>query len=78
MGLTPGSSNKHLHTNSKQNTEDGTRITITRGGQEKPRKTTKIGKNKKQNKKWLKRVVKRFAGHPLKITLDDVMLSLRT
>jgi hypothetical protein len=28
--LTPGSSSIHLHTNSTQNTEDGTHVTITR------------------------------------------------
>jgi hypothetical protein len=31
IGLTPGGSSIHLHTNSTQNTEDGTHITITRG-----------------------------------------------
>jgi hypothetical protein len=30
IGLTPGGSSIHSHTNSTQNTEDGTRITITR------------------------------------------------
>jgi hypothetical protein len=30
MGLTPGGSSIHLHTNSIQNTDDGTHITITR------------------------------------------------
>jgi hypothetical protein len=29
IGLTPGSTSIHLHTNSTQNTEDGTHITIT-------------------------------------------------
>jgi hypothetical protein len=31
IGLTPGGSSIHLHTNSTQNTEDGTHITITMG-----------------------------------------------
>jgi hypothetical protein len=30
IGLTPGGSSIHLHTNSTQNTEDGTHITMTR------------------------------------------------
>jgi hypothetical protein len=30
IGLTPGGSSTHLHTNSTQNTEDGTRITNAR------------------------------------------------
>jgi hypothetical protein len=30
IGLTPGGSSIHLHTNSSQNTEDGTHITVTR------------------------------------------------
>jgi hypothetical protein len=30
IGLTPGGISTHLHTNSTQNTEDGTHITITR------------------------------------------------
>jgi hypothetical protein len=30
IGLTPGGSSIHLHTNSTHNTEDGTHITITR------------------------------------------------
>jgi hypothetical protein len=30
IGLTPGGSSIHLHTNSTQNTEDGTQIKITR------------------------------------------------
>jgi hypothetical protein len=30
IGLKPGSSGIHLHTNSTQNTEDGTHVTITR------------------------------------------------
>jgi hypothetical protein len=29
IGLTPGGISTHLHTNSTQNTEDGTHITIT-------------------------------------------------
>jgi hypothetical protein len=39
--LTPGGSSIHLHTNSTQNTEDGTHITITR---EKNNYKEKIGK----------------------------------
>jgi nitrate reductase beta subunit len=52
IGLTPGGSSKHLHTNSTQNTEAGTQITKTKKEKNYKEKITITRKNWKQDKNW--------------------------